>query len=45
MWFDRRGGDRGPVEEDFMKGFVEDIEDFTVENAAFRRVLYTGEHL
>jgi mannose-6-phosphate isomerase-like protein (cupin superfamily) len=28
-----------------MKGFVEDIEDLTVENAAFRRVLYTGKHL
>lgn len=28
-----------------MKGFVEDIEDLTVENAAFRRVLYTGNHL
>jgi mannose-6-phosphate isomerase-like protein (cupin superfamily) len=28
-----------------MKGFVEDIEDLTVENTAFRRVLYTGKHL
>jgi mannose-6-phosphate isomerase-like protein (cupin superfamily) len=28
-----------------MKGFVEDIEDLTVENAAFRRVIYTGKHL
>lgn len=28
-----------------MKGFVEDIEDLTVENAAFRRVAYTGKHL
>jgi mannose-6-phosphate isomerase-like protein (cupin superfamily) len=28
-----------------MKGFVEDFEDLTVENAAFRRVLYTGKHL
>lgn len=28
-----------------MKGFVEDIEDLTVEHAAFRRVLYTGTHL
>jgi mannose-6-phosphate isomerase-like protein (cupin superfamily) len=28
-----------------MKGFVEDIEDLTGENAAFRHVLYTGEHL
>lgn len=28
-----------------MKGFVEDIEDLTVENAAFRRVVYTGKHL
>ena len=28
-----------------MKGFVEDIEDLTVENAAFRRVLYAGKHL
>ena len=28
-----------------MKGYVEDIEDLTLENAAFRRVLYTGKHL
>ena len=28
-----------------MKGFVEDIEDLTIENAAFRRVIYTGKHL
>ncbi len=28
-----------------MKGFVEDIGDLTVENAAFRRVVYTGKHL
>ncbi len=28
-----------------MKGFIEDIEDLTVENAAFRRVIYTGKHL
>ena len=28
-----------------MKGFVEDIEDLAVENAAFRRVIYTGKHL
>jgi len=28
-----------------VKGFVENIEDLTVENAAFRRVLYTGKHL
>ncbi|MDI1325397.1 MAG: cupin domain-containing protein [Brevundimonas sp.] len=28
-----------------MKGFVEDIEDLTVENSAFRRVVYTGKHL
>lgn len=28
-----------------MKGFVEDIQDLTVENAAFRRVVYTGKHL
>lgn len=28
-----------------MKGFIEDIEDLTVENSAFRRVLYTGQHL
>lgn len=28
-----------------MKGFIENIEDLTVENAAFRRVLYTGKHL
>ena len=28
-----------------MKGYIEDIEDLTLENAAFRRVLYTGKHL
>lgn len=28
-----------------MKGFVEDIEDLTVENAAFRRVVCTDQHL
>ena len=28
-----------------MKGYVEDIEDLTLENAAFRRVLYTGKYL
>ena len=28
-----------------MKGFIEDIEDLTVENVAFRRVVYTGKHL
>ena len=28
-----------------MTGFVEDIQDLTVENAAFRRVVYTGKHL
>lgn len=28
-----------------MKGFVEDIEKLTEENAHFRRVLYTGKHL
>lgn len=28
-----------------MKGFVEDIENLTLENAAFRRVVYTGKHL
>ena len=27
------------------RGFCEDIEDLTVENKDFRRVLYTGEHL
>ena len=27
-----------------MKGFVQDIESLTVENAAFRRVLYTATH-
>jgi len=27
-----------------MKGFVQDIESLTVENAAFRRVLYTAKH-
>jgi mannose-6-phosphate isomerase-like protein (cupin superfamily) len=28
-----------------MKGFVENIEDFTIENDAFRRALYTGKYL
>ena len=28
-----------------MKGFVEDIEDLTEQNYAFRRVVYTGRHL
>ncbi len=28
-----------------MKGFVEDIEVLTVENGAFRRVLYTSWRL
>ncbi|WP_075213947.1 cupin domain-containing protein [Mongoliimonas terrestris] len=28
-----------------MKGYVADIETLTEENAAFRRVLYTGHHL
>ena len=28
-----------------MKGFVEDIEELTVDNKDFRRVLYTGKHL
>lgn len=28
-----------------MKGFVGDIEDLTVENADFRRVVYTGKPL
>ena len=27
-----------------MKGFVQDIEDLTVTNADFRRVLYTAKH-
>jgi len=27
-----------------MKGFVQDIESLTVENANFRRVLYTAKH-
>ena len=27
-----------------MKGFVQDIEGLAVENADFRRVLYTGKH-
>lgn len=27
-----------------MKGFVQDIEGLTVENADFRRVLYTAKH-
>ena len=28
-----------------MKGFVENIEQLTLDNADFRRVLYTGKHL
>ena len=28
-----------------MKGFVDDIEDLTEDNADFRRVVYTGKHL
>lgn len=28
-----------------MKGFIDDIEDLTDANEAFRRVLYTGRHL
>ena len=28
----------------FMKGFVQDIEDLTLKNADFRRVLYTAKH-
>lgn len=28
-----------------MKGFVDDIEGLTEDNADFRRVLYTGNHL
>ncbi len=28
-----------------MTGFVEDIEEMTIENSNFRRVLYTGENL
>ena len=28
-----------------MKGFVENIDDITVENRSFRHVLYTGAHL
>lgn len=28
-----------------MEGFVKDIEEVTVRNADFRRVLYTGKHL
>ena len=28
-----------------MKGFVEDIEELTEDNAHFRRVLYTGKYL
>ncbi len=27
-----------------MKGFVQDIEDLAVKNAAFRQVLYTAKH-
>jgi mannose-6-phosphate isomerase-like protein (cupin superfamily) len=28
-----------------MKGFVENIEELTVENDNFRKVLYTGKHM
>lgn len=28
-----------------MKGFIENIERLTLDNADFRRVLYTGKHL
>lgn len=28
-----------------MKGFIDDIADLATGNAAFRRVLYTGQHL
>jgi hypothetical protein len=28
-----------------MKGYVDDIEQATVQNEDFRRVLYTGRHL
>lgn len=28
-----------------MKGYVEDIQDLTVSNDDYRRVLYTGKHL
>lgn len=28
-----------------MKGFIGNIEDLTKKNTAFRRVLYTGQHL
>jgi mannose-6-phosphate isomerase-like protein (cupin superfamily) len=35
-----------PTGEPFMKkGFVDNIEKLTVENADFRRVLYTGQNL
>lgn len=28
-----------------MKGYVDNIEDRTIENASFRKVLYTGNHM
>jgi mannose-6-phosphate isomerase-like protein (cupin superfamily) len=31
-------------EESLMKGFVQDIEGFTIKNDEFRRVLYTAKH-
>jgi mannose-6-phosphate isomerase-like protein (cupin superfamily) len=35
----------GPATEGaFMHGFVQDIEEFTVKNENFRRVLYTAKH-
>jgi mannose-6-phosphate isomerase-like protein (cupin superfamily) len=34
-----------PLPERVMKGFVENIEQLTLDNTDFRRVLYTGKHL
>ncbi|MCY7312420.1 MAG: cupin domain-containing protein [Pseudoxanthomonas sp.] len=34
-----------PVKEHLMKGFVDNIEQLTLDNVDFRRVLYTGKHL
>jgi len=40
--FLRRKPQRGP---DALKGFIDNIEDLTEANEAFRRVIYTGKHL
>jgi len=34
-----------PIKEHLIKGFVDNIEQLTLDNVDFRRVLYTGKHL